>query len=661
MTAKPLLQLFVFVLAVNAFYAYAAFSYNDVKQLPDFPESYYQLDSNGQIEWLKSRLDESPHEVIEYQLTRALVAQYVRQELLDKVAQHCIDVPPQELDFHYRTQCTEPFYGDYDKYIEAMVDIVQDANNSGQFEIAANNMASIGWRQSQAGYVTAALESFEMALSMAKDLDQDALDVIMFNTATVYIVNGDITYIKKGIDLLKEIKQHSLEVINRDPKNAPEPVKQNYILSSFNLGIAYMLHLNDNDNALIHFSDTFEYKTALSTEALSFAALAAAELGKHQQAKNYIAEHQDYKNGNIVKDTYLACYRELAIYHWDKTQSLSHCINLHPNTAVEVKLDLYERLIALNYQDVELITLRKLYKLFNEKLIPQLKSRGSKAASNTELNRLQRESELKTQFIEKERALKVAESDKRSTQQRLFIALFVILFMSILFVVLQLRQKQKLAQQFEEMSTRDPLTKLGNRRYLEQQIERELSLIKRDVIGGQKCALGIYIMDIDHFKQINDTYGHQLGDEVLIELSKRVNQTIRNTDLFIRWGGEEFVYIARIDSCERLSYLADRVTTAINSKPFKLSNNTEIEVTCTMGALTYPFIQNGPPPYVEIWSKLISLADAALYYGKRKKRNCWVVVNNISINEVEELEKLLTQPLEESLEQGKVSIYTSYD
>ncbi|MBB6541608.1 GGDEF domain-containing protein [Thalassotalea piscium] len=212
------------------------------------------------------------------------------------------------------------------------------------------------------------------------------------------------------------------------------------------------------------------------------------------------------------------------------------------------------------------------------------------------------------------------------------------------------------------MSIRDSLTNLGNRRYLEQNIERELAYIERERRADKDISLGIYIFDIDHFKKVNDNYGHQAGDEVLVEISRRINQTIRDSDLFIRWGGEEFVYIARLNKESEIYLLADRILNSINQELFEISNFEPIKVTCTIGVVKYPFINTTNQ---SMWSKLISLADAALYYGKIKSRNCWVVINNESVESELQVDKLLTQSLEESLQCPKmnksITIKTSFD
>jgi two-component system, cell cycle response regulator len=228
----------------------------------------------------------------------------------------------------------------------------------------------------------------------------------------------------------------------------------------------------------------------------------------------------------------------------------------------------------------------------------------------------------------------------------------------IILIISQLRQKKKLAEQFEKMSIRDPLTKLGDRRFLQQNIGRELAYINRIRNNDKDAALGVYLFDIAHFKSINDTYGHKAGDEVLVEISQRIAIATRETDLLARWGGEEFIYLARVDNDARVYQLAERVLSAVNGKEFIVSDHPPIKVTCTLGVVKYPFIDTDNS---ELWDRLISMADAALYYGKQKQRNCWVVINNENIHQKEDIDTILQNSLEQAVEKSMISIKTSFD
>jgi diguanylate cyclase (GGDEF)-like protein len=158
-------------------------------------------------------------------------------------------------------------------------------------------------------------------------------------------------------------------------------------------------------------------------------------------------------------------------------------------------------------------------------------------------------------------------------------------------------------------ATRDNLTHAYNRHQFEEAFDREISYQKRSNHG-----LGIIAIDVDHFKKINDTYGHAAGDEVLRTLGARVPMCIRTEDIFARMGGEEFTVLARAESLEGLSIVAERIRTAMEKKPVIFEGKT-IPFTVSIGAV------------FTIGQKEISniaftkAADAALYESKNSGRN----------------------------------------
>ena len=251
----------------------------------------------------------------------------------------------------------------------------------------------------------------------------------------------------------------------------------------------------------------------------------------------------------------------------------------------------------------------------------------------------------------------MAVESEKVTQKRLFYAVLSILLLFILLIYSQLRQKLKLARQFKNLSLRDSLTNLGNRRYLEYHIVREMAFIDRLQIQQDPAVLGIFLMDIDHFKRINDNYSHQTGDAVLVEFCQRIRDTIRQTDIFIRWGGEEFVVVARMNSNVEIAELASRMVAAINSAPFDIVGQAPFKVTTTVGAVQYPFFISSTVK--TNWHHLISLADMALYWGKNQQRNCWVTVNNSNVFDEVELLEVIKRPIEDSIKNKQLVLMSS--
>ncbi|WP_099866175.1 PleD family two-component system response regulator [Pararhizobium haloflavum] len=161
-----------------------------------------------------------------------------------------------------------------------------------------------------------------------------------------------------------------------------------------------------------------------------------------------------------------------------------------------------------------------------------------------------------------------------------------------------------------ELAVTDGLTGLHNRRYLDSHIQ---SLIER--AAARSRPLSICMADIDRFKAINDTHGHEAGDDVLRELARRIRQTVRGADLACRYGGEEFVVVMPDTDAALAESVAERLRVGIESAPFFLkARNLALPVTASLGTATLRAGELTPEP-------LFRRADDALYTAKRTGRN----------------------------------------
>ncbi len=196
-------------------------------------------------------------------------------------------------------------------------------------------------------------------------------------------------------------------------------------------------------------------------------------------------------------------------------------------------------------------------------------------------------------------------------------------------VSIALREK---SQALEEASLTDPLTGLRNRRYFAAHIEADVaqSLQRHDAASteGRNAAqadLLFFMVDIDHFKQVNDEYGHAAGDAVLMQVAQRLHDCFRDSDHLVRWGGEEFLVVARHATRRHAAELADRVVQAIGSRAFELPDRRRLHRSCSLGQATFP-LQTAFPHQIS-WSDVVELADLALYAAKRAGRNGWVGIH----------------------------------
>ncbi|MCB9964018.1 MAG: PleD family two-component system response regulator [Rhodospirillales bacterium] len=180
----------------------------------------------------------------------------------------------------------------------------------------------------------------------------------------------------------------------------------------------------------------------------------------------------------------------------------------------------------------------------------------------------------------------------------------------------QIRRKRfqdRLRSNYENnlsMAVTDPLTGLYNRRYMETHLSQLLSRQE-----AHKKPLGILLLDIDHFKKVNDTYGHHVGDEVLKEFSRRVSDSLRSFDLVARLGGEEFVVILPDVTEEKAHFIAERLRASIAEEPISCGTDTGyLSITTSVGGM---IVHNGGHSVESVLER----ADKCLYEAKENGRN----------------------------------------
>jgi diguanylate cyclase (GGDEF)-like protein len=165
-------------------------------------------------------------------------------------------------------------------------------------------------------------------------------------------------------------------------------------------------------------------------------------------------------------------------------------------------------------------------------------------------------------------------------------------------------------EQMYESALRDGLTKLFNKRYFSDRLDGELRFALR-----HQSALALLMIDVDHFKRINDTRGHIAGDAVLAEIAARLAAAVRNEDVVARFGGEEFAIISRATSRADAMSLAERLRKTIVARPVALEDGASIAVSVSIGVAAYPDIAVKEP------DDLIVAADRALYRAKAGGRD----------------------------------------
>jgi diguanylate cyclase (GGDEF)-like protein len=219
--------------------------------------------------------------------------------------------------------------------------------------------------------------------------------------------------------------------------------------------------------------------------------------------------------------------------------------------------------------------------------------------------------------LQTERELQEAQLTQRTLQQRLWAAAAAAAALLLAVVVLLLRRMRQSNAALRDSnamlalaSERDPLTGLANRRHL-------LAVMQGAPADGFDGSM--LLIDIDHFKRINDGHGHAAGDRVLVEVARRLRAALRENDLTVRWGGEEFLVVVRAMPAAEVEALAERLLAAIGAEPVRLDDGLPpLRVTASIGFATFPL----PPQHEPLsWERAIDLVDTAMYLAKAHGRN----------------------------------------
>ncbi|MDR3351990.1 MAG: sensor domain-containing diguanylate cyclase [Zoogloeaceae bacterium] len=169
-------------------------------------------------------------------------------------------------------------------------------------------------------------------------------------------------------------------------------------------------------------------------------------------------------------------------------------------------------------------------------------------------------------------------------------------------------EARRLLESLKESTLRDPMTGLNNRRFLEEYIDTLVANVKR-----KQSPLAVMMLDLDHFKMVNDTYGHDAGDTVLKELAQLIKHTVRTSDIVVRYGGEEFLVILQDTSGETAETVAENIRQAVEKMRINYGGIV-LQKTISIGLADFPLDSN------TFW-QTVKFADVALYHAKEAGRN----------------------------------------
>ncbi len=174
----------------------------------------------------------------------------------------------------------------------------------------------------------------------------------------------------------------------------------------------------------------------------------------------------------------------------------------------------------------------------------------------------------------------------------------------------EIEERQRVETRLRDLSQRDPLTGAFNRRYFIQVCQDEISRTNR-----YRHPIAIIMLDIDHFKKVNDTYGHPIGDEVLVQFSKTCQSHLRTTDVFARYGGEEFIILLPETDKNQAKSVAERLREVIAELSIT-GREKSFQITSSFGVSDI-----GIDDFNKSLEEVLNEADQALYQAKLNGRN----------------------------------------
>ncbi len=217
-----------------------------------------------------------------------------------------------------------------------------------------------------------------------------------------------------------------------------------------------------------------------------------------------------------------------------------------------------------------------------------------------------------------------------------------------------------LRREMDEQSYLDAVTGLRTRETILQGLEqqcRHLLESWQGKTGGDREFLSFLMIDIDDFSFINEHHGMVAGDHVLHQVAETLRSACFGEDVLVRWQGQRFLVVAQMRDLQHQTFLAERIRNFISARKFDLGNGSKIDITCSGGFSSYPFVKNAPAALD--WEQAMDLAEQALSIAKNNSRNAWLGIRANEATPVAELPAKLAFELGTLVSKGEVDAVTS--
>lgn len=506
-------------------------------------------------------------------------------------------------------------------------------------------LQKVGVAYAQLGRYPESIESFSKAEKVNARLGHGDDATFLLRFGGVFLYTGDST---RAIGYLNR-------ALAASEANPGQAANRNSIYN--NLGTAYY-GLKNFEQAAVYFRKAMDYARdngGNRASPMNNLANVLREWGRDREALDLFKEYQQIstsagdKEGmgvaaKNIGETYIKMgERKKAIAPLEQAYGIYSETDYRPK-----RLELYpvmiENLEALGRFAEALRLMREFKALSDETVNVESRERISKLESAIDLAEKQKQlTESERDRIEQAAAISELESQQdadRNLKRGMLLALATL----ALLIVLQVRDRRTKAHAHRELTARkekieeqsralvalnevvrrqsqeDVLTGLKNRRFLSDWMAT--SNHRRAADDEIKCGLAptlLILIDIDHFKDVNDRYGHASGDEALVAFADILRECKRDSDLIVRWGGEEFVWLCPDTSISSASMLCERVRTALRARPM-LVNDESIALSASMGFAAHPMWPGQPTD----WQLSMRIADHALYQCKADGRDRWL-------------------------------------
>ncbi len=463
-----------------------------------------------------------------------------------------------------------------------------------------------------------ALEYFDKGIKLATSIDaQNKLAMLTLNRGVAY---SDQEQYKEAIDAFTETLKIARKISDR----------RNETIAVNNLSDSYY-KLGNFEQCLNYAKQTLDLAAKLANEDLQAGAvinigLCKMGLGQVAPGAKEVEQGIDRLRKEDVKTEIEPVLGQLA--------------------SAYAKVGMYRDAYKEISEQLKLST--ELFKSDRDRAVAEMKAKYDASEREKQIEVLEQKNQVQSAEI------------KNKGLQRIIAILSTVIAAAIAITILYLYRKvRETNRNLEEanvklahQSTRDPLTGLFNRRAFHDAMKFRTQMSERRINDNMNPPHALVMLDIDHFKRINDTYGHASGDAVLIEISQRLSHVMRDKDMLMRWGGEEFLIFLHHIPVAKLAQVVERILICVGGRAVTFDQSV-IPTTISAGYISLPMgVDSEVDPN---WEKMLNLADSALYMAKTRGRNQAIGIKVVGVKK-EELDELLEGNLENSITQGRVTI-----